>query len=355
LAFFLLAGAGFARRATGNDIDFPGFTVASAQNYLQAQAQAFQTEAGAGADAFYLMARLQNKLGHQDEAERLGRQALGCDPKRAEIDSFLGRIFLSEGRLEEAAASFRKALELNPKAAGDDRRLGMVLDQLGDHEGARKAFSAALELAPADAAAQLVLGRLLLDHGEAKEAVSHLEKACQLDGTSVNGFYVLAQAQNQIGDKEAARKTLETFQRLRVSDRESLLTQDAQYNNEKEMRRIAAGFHTDAAAFFFERGRKDLAEIHLRQATIVAPAEGQAYEILARLYLAEHRQLPEALNYSRRCVSLQPTPAHYDLLAQACNLNGLSEEARAASAQAVRLDPGNAAYLAHLRRLNQTP
>jgi tetratricopeptide (TPR) repeat protein len=351
----VLGGLSLGWCAWGETVVFPEFTVASAQSYLQAQALAFQAQAGAGDQTYFLLARLQNRLGHQDEAERLARQALGCDPKRADIQSFLGKIFLAEGRLQEAADSFRKAVELDPKAAGDYRRLGMVLDQLGDHEGARKAFSAGLDLAPADATGQLMLGRLLLDHGAAKEAISHLEKACQLDGTSVNAFYVLAQAQTQIGDKEAARETLQTFQRLRVGDKESLLAQDANYDNEREMRHVTAGFHLDAADFFFERGRKDLAEAHLKQATQVAPAESQACEILAQLYLQGRRELPAALTLCRRCVSLQPTAAHYDLLARACFLNGQNDEARAASARAVRLDPNQAVYREHYRRFNEKP
>ncbi len=350
-----LAGLSLSPFARSETIVFPEFTVATAQTYLETQSLAFQGRAGAGADTYFLLARLQNHLGHQDEAERLARQALGLDAKRADIDSFLGRILLGDGRLEDAADCFRKSLEIDPKAAGDDRRLGMVLDQLGDHAGARKAISAAVGLAPRDATAQLMLGRLLLDQGDAAGAVGHLEQACKLDGTSVNAFYVLSQAQAQIGDKAASEETLKTFQRLRVGDKENLVAQDANYDNEKEMRRLTARFHTDAADYFFERGREDLAEAHLKQATVVAPDDVQAYVLLARLLLRERKELPEALSLGRRCVALQPSAANYDLLAQVSALNGQSDEARDASAQAVRLAPANPAYIDHNRRFSQKP
>jgi tetratricopeptide (TPR) repeat protein len=350
-----LAALNLGPRAWCETIVFPEFAVSAAQSYLQAQSLAFQNQAGTNSVTLFLLARLQNRLGHQDDAEQLARQALECDPKRAEIRSFLGRIFLAEGRLEEAASSFEKALELDPKAAGDYRRLGLVFDQLGDYEGARKAFSRCLDLTPADATGQLMLGRLLLDHGNATEALTHLEKACQLDPTAVNGFYVLSQAQSQLGDKAAASETLKTFQRLRVGDKENLAAQDAAYDNQKEMRHITAGFHVGAASFFFEHGRQDLAEAHLKQAVLVAPDETEPSEILARIYLRARRELPEALALSRRCVSLQPTAAHYDLLAQICCLSGQTDEARAASAQAVRLDPQNADFLKHYRRFSGQP
>jgi tetratricopeptide (TPR) repeat protein len=347
-----LALALWARAET---IAFPEFTVTGAKSYLEEQSKEFAAKAGTDADTLYLLARLQNRLGDQTQAAQLARQACDRDPKRPDVYSFLGRIFLSEGRLEEAAGAFRKALELNPRAAGDDRRLGMILDQLGDHEGARKAFLAGLELTPNDALGQLMLGRSLLDHGEAKEAVDHLEKACQLDGTSINAFYVLAQAQNQSGDKAAAQRTLQTFQRLRVHDRAELMEQDAVYNNEKEMRQIAVDFHLDAASFFMRQRRIDLAEAHLKQATVVAPDDAQAYEVLARVYLTSHRELPGALALARRCATLQPTAAHYDLLADVCEVNGLDDEARQAEKEARRLDPGNSIYLEHQQRLSQKP
>ncbi|MGO8698476.1 MAG: tetratricopeptide repeat protein [Limisphaerales bacterium] len=280
-----LTGLGFGPGAWSETVVDPEFTVAAAQSYLQAQSLTFQTQAGAGAETYFVLARLQNRLGHQDEAERLARQALERNPKLAEIHSFLGKILLSEDRLEEAAGCFRQALALAPRAAGDYRWLGMALDQLGDHEGSRKAYSAGLSLDPADASAHLMLGRLLLDQGDAREAIEHLDKACQLDGTLVNAFYVLAQAQTQIGAKAAAGETMKTFQRLRASANESLAAKDVDYDNEKEIRRIAAGFHDDAAAFFLHHGRPDLAEAHLKQAAKVAPEENEAYEHLAGFYV----------------------------------------------------------------------
>ena len=226
-----------------------------------------------------------------------------------------------------------------------------------------------------------------------------------------------------MGNQTAARETLRTFQRLREREKEGLAAQDANYDNDKEMRSVAAGFHTDAAAFFFQHGREDLAEAHLKQAVRVAPREVDAWEMLAGFYLktgaltsakevyenltrlrpgeagyhaslgtlllrlkdndaavvelkkalelnpnqlealdhlariclGTRRELPEALALCRRCVSLQPTAANYDLLAQACYLNAQYDEARAASAQAVQLDPASTLYREHHRRLNEKP
>ncbi len=412
----------FLTCAHGAPLVFPDFTVPAASEYLQGQALAFQDQAGAGAESYFLLARLQNRLGRPDDAKRLGRQALMCDPNRADINSFLGKVFLEEGRFEDAVSCFHKALEIDPKSAGDYRRLGMVLEQMGDHEGARKTLSTAVDLTPTDAAAQLMLGRVLVDERQFSDAINHLRTACRLDETSENAFYVLSQAQAKIGDKIAAAATLKTFLRLRERAKASLAAQDADYDNEKEMRRIAAGFHTDAAAFFFQHGRQDLAEAHLKQAARVNPDEVKSHETLAafylktgalgsakeeyenltrlrpkqavyrvrlglvlvrlkdeagaaeelkqaleldpnqldaldnlaRLCLGARRDLPEAVILCRRSVTLQPTAANYDLLAQACYLNGQNGDARAASDQAARLEPGNAVYREHRQRFGET-
>jgi Flp pilus assembly protein TadD len=97
------------------------------------------------------------------------------------------------------------------------------------------------------------------------------------------------------------------------------------------------------------------AEKELKKALELDPNQREALNYLAQIYLGTHRNLPEALALCRRCVSLQPTAANYDLLALACYLNGQSDEARTAATEAVRLDPSKAEYREHFRRLNEKP
>ncbi len=261
------------------------FSVSNSQNYVREQSQAFTNQAGVGSDTFYTLARLQNRLGHQDEAEKLARAALGYDITRADIQSFLGRIYTTEGRFEDAETCFRKALLFDRKNAVTYRLLGLVLDQSGDHEGALKAIRTSVELNPSDAASQLVLGRLLLDRGNAKDAVGPLQKACQLDPTSINSFYVLYQAQTQVRDTIAAAEAMKTFQRLKEGENKDLIAQDKSYNDQKETRDNIAEFHIDAAELFLAQGKDNLAEAQLKQAIHVAPDYDKASQMLAAVYL----------------------------------------------------------------------
>ena len=419
----LLIGLGFVCRAWGAPVAFPEFSVESAQHYLEIVTPAFQAQAGDTAETFFILARLQNRSGHQDEAERLARRATERDPHRADIQSFLGELFIQQDRLQEAAQCLRQAIKLDPKRAADHRKLGMVLDRLGDRAGAREEFTAGIRLTPADATAELLLGRLLLDEKQPAEAAAHLTKACQLDPASANAFYVLSQAQAQLGEEDAAQKNLKTFQQLKQKEKQSLAADDTAYDDRKVMRSVAAGFHTDAGTFFLQQGRADLAEAHLRQAMRINPDDTQPCEKLApyylrtgalpsaremyenltrlrpqqaayhvnlgtvllrlkeypaaaeelkraleldpkqpealnnltRFYLGARRDLPGAMALCRRLIDIEPTAVNYDLLAQVCHANGQTNEARAASAQAVERDPNNPIYRERQRRLAPNP
>lgn len=306
----VLIGVGFGCRAWGGPIAFPEFSVERAQHYLEEMAPAFQAQAGDAAETYFILARLQNRLGHQDEAERFARQAFERDPHRADIQSFLGELFIHQDRLEEAARCLRKALELDPKRAADHHRLGMVLDRLGDRPGAREAFAAGIRLVPTDATAQLLLGRLLLDEKQPAEAAAHLAKACQLDPASANAFYVLSQAQAQLGDQNAAQETLKTFQQLKQKEKQTLAADDAAYDDGKVMRSVVAGFHTDAGTFFFQQRRADLAEAHLRQAMRINPNDIQPCEMLAGYYLRTGA-LPSAREMYENLTRLRPQQVAY--------------------------------------------
>ena len=306
----LLIGLGFGCRAWCGTVAFPEFSVEGAQNYFEIVAPGFQAQVGDVPEVYFILARLRNRLGHQDDAEHLARRALELDRKRADIQSFLGELFIQQDRLQEAARCLRKALELDPKRAADYRRLGMTLDRLGDRSGAREAFTNGIHLAPTDATTQLLLGRLLLDEKQPAEAVAHLVKACQLDPASANAFYVLSQAQAELGNENAAQESLKTFQQLKQKEKQVLAANDTAYDDRQVMRSAAAGFHMDAGTFFFQQGHPDLAEAHLRQAMHINPDDVRPCEMLAGYYLRTGA-LPPAREMYEDLTRLRPQQAAY--------------------------------------------
>jgi tetratricopeptide (TPR) repeat protein len=301
-------------------------------------------------ETWVIQARLASQLGRNDEAERLARRGLEADPRRADIQVFLADLLIRQDRLEDAAQCLRTAVALRPEIGGGYSRLGMVLDRLGDREGARKALEMAIQHMPSDATAFLVLGRLLLDQDRTGDALLHLEKARQLDPKLSGAYYALSQAQSRLGAAEAARDSMNKFLELKRVEKAELDAQNTDYDDEKFMRVLAAGFHTEVAGFFVRRQQAAVAEAHLRQALRIAPQETRGYEVLAAFLVqagrpAESRELYEAL------VRLKPRQAGYHLSLGTVLLQlddhpaGVEELKRA-----LELDPKQPEALANLAR-----
>jgi predicted Zn-dependent protease len=296
----------------------------------------------------------------------------------------------------------------------------MVLDRLGDSQGAKAALQAAVRSNPEDSLARMLLGRLLLNQDQAAAARTELERACQIDPQSINARYALYQAQTKLGDQAAAEKTLAAFRELKKREKSAMDVEDIRYDDERDLRRFTAGFHTAVASQLLPRGAEDAAEAHLLQAVRVDPAETQAREMLASLYLRQRRladarpvlaqlvalqprdtaarlnfatvllqlrdpaavpelqrvleldprnppalhnlarfylatrqQLPEALSLCQRLIAIQPAAVNFDLLGWACYANHRTNDALAASAQAVEKDPSNPDYRQRYERLKQ--
>ncbi|MGO8679115.1 MAG: tetratricopeptide repeat protein [Limisphaerales bacterium] len=283
----------------------PEFRAEAARDYLSAAARLGLAEAGTNAESCFIQARLQNNLGHPDEAERFARQALTLAPARAEIEVFLGSLLIHQDRMDEAAASLRRAVATDEKVEGGQRFLGMILERLGDPKGAEAAFTAAIGQRPGDAIARLFLGRLLLDQGRASEAVAHLEAACRLDPDSSNTRYVLYQAQTRAGDAEGARRSLDALHQLKTKEKSPMDAADDGQTDGPKMRGYAAAFHNDMANLLQRQGQTALAEAHLREAIAVAPDQPLACGRLAALCTHTGR-LAEAKDLLATLVRLQP-------------------------------------------------
>ena len=349
LGVFLL----WARLVTGAGAEpgaFPEFRPDAARDYLQAVVQGVQDSVGEGPDACYALARVRSQLGEKEAAERWARQALERDPRRPEIQVFLAEMLILQDRMAEAVGFLRQALALKPDNPGGHYRLGMALDRLGDREGARHALETAVRHAPEDATTRLVLGRLLLDQGEVREAAVNLQKACQLDPELSGAFYALSQAQGRLGETESARRSLETFRALKQREKAELDARNASYDDARFMRTLAAGFHTEVAGLLLRQQQAALAEAHLRQAVLIAPAEPAAYDMLAGL-LVKARKLAEARGLCEALVRLRPhqATAHVNLGTLLLQL-GDHPAALQALRRALELDPAQPAALNNLAR-----
>lgn len=114
-------------------------------------------------------------------------------------------------RLEEAA----KALDAATRRAPDQRdgwvELGQVQDRRGLHADAARCFERALQLDPDHAQTHRLLGLALRHLGTVEPAVTHLQRAVELDSGDPDLIYELAFTHYAAQQMDAAAKAFERF------------------------------------------------------------------------------------------------------------------------------------------------
>jgi predicted Zn-dependent protease len=195
-----------------------------------------------------------------------------------------------------------------------------------------------------------LLGRLLLDMDRPRAALDQLVKAGELDPTSPNPYYALAQAQNRLGDRDAARLTLQRFHDLKRQEQQAADARNLARDDPRNVRVLVAAWHADLAVASLRRGLTDRAEHQLRQAMTIDPDQVLAHRLLAELLLQSGRA-PAAKPVLQALVQLDPN----DLT---CRVNlgtlllqlGEAESALEHLREALRLDPDQPEALNNLTR-----
>jgi tetratricopeptide (TPR) repeat protein len=122
------------------------------------------------------------------------RQVIAKNDKDPDAHNILGRMMGRTGADSKMImAEFREAIRLKPDFADAQNNLGLVLAQAGDDDAAVTAFREAIRLSPAWADAHANLGATLAAT-DPKAAINELEKAIELDPSSVKAQYNLALA-----------------------------------------------------------------------------------------------------------------------------------------------------------------
>ncbi len=152
------------------------------------------------------------RAGKGEEAIGCYRKAIAVYPKYARAHCQLGDALRDKGQLNEAAACYRKAIELDPKCASAHTDLALVIvtypdRKLGNAAEAVQLARKAVELAPSKSGYWNVLGAAHYRARGWKEAVTALEKSMALsNGGDGSGWFFLAMAHWQLGEKEKARR-----------------------------------------------------------------------------------------------------------------------------------------------------
>jgi tetratricopeptide (TPR) repeat protein len=309
----------------------------------------------AGSWAYYnLMGSAHLRQAQFTEARQTLETAMQRNSKQADTFYKLGTVLLATGDAATATARLRQAVQLRPDFPAANAALGIALlqtgnfaaareflakgtsvgaevfvylgtanEHLGDKAAAIENYQKALSRQPQLFAAEFSLGHLLLSSGDSA-ALTHLERATQLDPTSAQGQLYLALALVAAKQTEKAAASASQAQALGSAE--------------------GADFNDALAGVFQEIGQSDQALENFRQAAAPDPANEN---YLRHLAAAEHNagDTAGAIATLRSGVARVPNSARLNyLLGISLMSNGATPEALPPLGKAVELEPDNADY-----------
>jgi tetratricopeptide (TPR) repeat protein len=165
--------------------------------------------------------------GSVQQAEHEFSRASLAAPRDPAPHVALAMVWMQRGQTPKAVEALRTKAHA-PATSGQaviHYALGIAILRSGaapdDREGteALEAFRTAVRLQPAFGPAQAELGKLLLKRNDVAAAITHLEKAAELEPESPAPAYVLSQAYRRNGQPDRARELLSRVSRLNAQER----------------------------------------------------------------------------------------------------------------------------------------
>ena len=139
------------------------------------------------------------------------QRATELEPNLYVAHFLLGNALLKLDDGDGAIAEYRRAIELSPQQPRTYYQLAMALQAKQDKTGAQEQLTKALSFDTHYAPALLEMGKILISENRLPEAVVNLNQALSDNPRSEQGYFLLAKAYAQLGDK---RKSDEMAQRL---------------------------------------------------------------------------------------------------------------------------------------------
>ena len=330
------------------------------------------------ADAYDHLGQIATLKGENERAIDMFRKALEMNPQMPAVHFRLAKALVFMGRLPEAIAELQRDMEIPPQNGESHALLGEVYAQLQDYTGAKASYEKAIQIQPklskpyyglSVACARLGLqeesqqyqekfkeieaqdrqagrhwrqvfdplavtrqsvshthtdiGRVYQSHGRVDVAEPLWQKAAILDPNNVECRFHLAVLYEQTQRPLDALKLYEQITRA-------------------DAKNGAAYFLM--GSLYLRLNRPDEAEKTFRKVVEVSPDRPEGYRALAQLYLQTNRNWAEAGKLAAQAVEVEPSAAHYFLLATACEKNKDRAGMLSALKRAIELDPGNAEY-----------
>jgi Flp pilus assembly protein TadD len=269
--------------------------------------------------------------GEEDAATPLGRKLLALAPKDEDILNLNGFLERKAGDYAEARKHLEAAVELNPGDYNPRVNLGLVLAQLKDAAGAKTQLEKALELGAESPQVHFELSKVLRSLGENEEAQRQLELFQQGLKTEANQSAAVLKATEAAeaaknGDNQKAADLYREACALEPNDAGLAYRLSVALGNLGDIPGQQAALelalksdpnfvlaHYDLGYIWFRSGNNAAAEEQFRLVVKAAPDNARAWVTLAAVLATESR-LPEAQQAVANALKLEPgNAAAHDL------------------------------------------
>lgn len=165
----------------------------------------------------YRMGFLYHKMNRIAEAEKYYNLTIGLDSCNERALNNIGSIYAARPDTVLAMETYRRALKCAPRSATAAYNLANLLAEEKDLVEAEKLYLRALSIDPRHVRSHHNLGILYMNRGDRaslEKADSHLERARTISPADPLVLYNAALAKRHLGQREAARKLLDSADRL---------------------------------------------------------------------------------------------------------------------------------------------
>jgi len=150
---------------------------------------------------------LQNN--NNDDAIKAFKKALAFDPQNVTAHTYIGNIYLSQGKTHEAIKEFKSVVQNDSTSVTARNNLGNAYLQAKQYTDAEKEFKAAARMDPINPLADYTLGILYTQTERFAEAEAQFNKVAKVSPRDGNVPYSLGVLFNKMERPEEAVKQLE--------------------------------------------------------------------------------------------------------------------------------------------------
>lgn len=306
---------------------------------------------------------------HFQDATLLAEKIARRKPNDLEAQRIYLRTLVITGNDDVAAPLGRKLLALAPHDADLLNLNGLVEQKAGDLAAARAHLEEAVALSPSDYNPRVNLGVVLADMKDPAGARKQLEKAIALGTDEPQVHFELAKVLRTLGESEAANEQLAIYQRrlkeksdLAVAVSKATEAADAEKSGDKakaaDLYREACAAQPQNAALAFRLAMvlESLGDRDGERAVLEQAIKADPHFVLAQYQLGyvdfQAREYAAAERQFRLTVEALPDNVQaWISLATTLHAESRQDEARAAIAHALKLQPDDAQALALSKKL----